>query len=396
MDYNLCNHRTLNQEKIMNRKERLYNTFQGKTVDRPAVSFYEINGYSENPEDPDKYNIYNDPSWKPLIDLAREKTDRMACAGASVIANGECVGIYPPGVQSIRMEEIGDSRHIYTTVKAGKKTLTSHDVREKDVNTSWRVEHLIKSLDDLKAWAAIPDSEFKGAADISKILQMEKDLGDTGCPILDLADPLCIIAYNMAMEDYTVFAMTEEKIFREALDKAARYIFWLTEQLTAALPGRLWRIVGPEFAGVPYLPPSLFHEYVYNYDKTMVEIVNKSGGYARVHCHGNLRAILNDIAAAGCMGLDPVEPPPQGDVELSYVREKYGKQLVLFGNLEASDIENLKPELFREKVKTALDEGTRGNGRGFVLMPSACPYGRNLSSAAMKNYEVMIEEIERF
>ncbi len=384
------------REKIMNRKERLYNTFQGKSVDRPAVNFYEINGYSENPDDPDKYNIYSDPSWKPLIDLAREKTDRMVWTSAAVIADGKRVDFYPPGIESTRTEEIGDSRHTYTTIKVAKKTLTSHNIREKDVNTSWCVEHLIKDLDDLKAWTAIPDSVFQGVADISKIVQMERDLGDTGCPMPDLADPLCMVAYNMAMEDYTVLAMTEEKTFREALDKAARYIFWLTEQLTAALPGRVWRIVGPEFAGVPYLPPSLFHEYVYNYDKTMVEIVNKSGGYARLHCHGNLRSILDDIAATGCMGIDPVEPPPQGDAELSYVREKYGKKLVLFGNLEASDIENLKPELFREKVKTALEEGTRGNGRGFVLIPSACPYGRKLSSTAMKNYEVMIEEIERF
>jgi len=385
-----------NQGNIMNRKERLYNTFQGKTVDRPAVNFYEINGYSENLGEPDEYNIYSDPSWKPLIDLAREKTDRMVRTSVSVIANGERVGIYPPCVQSIRMKEIDNSRHTYTTIKAGKRTLTSHDIREKDVNTSWCVEHLIKDLDDLKAWTAIPDNEFQGAADISKIVQMEKDLANTGCPMLDLADPLCIVAYNMTMEDYTIFAMTEKEIFRAALDKAARYTFWLTEQLTTALPGRCWRIIGPEFASVPYLPPSLFHEYVYNYDKTMAEIVNKSGGYPRIHSHGNLKAILDDIVATGCTGLDPVEPPPQGDVKLSYVREKYGKQLVLFGNLEASDIENLKPELFREKVKTALDEGTRGEGRGFVLMPSACPYGRKLSSAAMKNYEIMIEEIEHF
>lgn len=380
----------------MNRKERLYSTFQGKAVDRPAVNFYEINGYSENPDDLDEYNIYNDPSWKPLIDLAREKTDRMVWTNAPVVADGETVEFYPPGVRAVAMTETAESRHTYTTAKAGKRTLTSHAVREKDVNTSWCVEHLIKDLDDLKAWTAIPDSEFQGVADIAKIVQMEKDLGDTGCPMLDLEDPLCIVAYNMTMEDYTVFAMTEKEAFRQALDKAARYTYWLTEKLTTALPGRAWRIIGPEFASSPYLPPSLFHEYVYNYDKIMVEIVNKSGGYPRVHCHGNLSSILDDIAATGCMGIDPVEPPPQGDVELSYVREKYGSRMVLFGNLEASDIENMKVELFREKVKIALDEGTRGNGRGFVLIPSACPYGRKLSLNAMKNYEIMVEEIERF
>jgi uroporphyrinogen-III decarboxylase len=93
----------------------------------------------------------------------------------------------------------------------------------------------------------------------------------------------------------------------------------------------------------------------------------------------------------GADGLDPVEPPPQGDVELKYVRENYGAGMVLFGNLEVSDIENMPTPQFVEKVKRSLDEGTSGNGRGFVLMPSACPYGRVLSPLTMRNYEKIIE-----
>jgi hypothetical protein len=57
--------------------------------------------------------------------------------------------------------------------------------------------------------------------------------------------------------------------------------------------------------------------------------------------------------------------------------------------LEIADIENLPTPLFSEKVKRALDEGTAGNGRGFVLMPSASPYGRELSVQTMKNYEAI-------
>ena len=102
---------------------------------------------------------------------------------------------------------------------------------------------------------------------------------------------------------------------------------------------------------------------------------------------------FDDIVAMGADGLDPIEPPPQGDVELAYVRENYGDNLVLFGNLEASDIENLPTPRFIEKIKLALDEGTRGKGRGFVLRPSACPYGRILSPLAMRNYEAIIDEV---
>jgi hypothetical protein len=78
-------------------------------------------------------------------------------------------------------------------------------------------------------------------------------------------------------------------------------------------------------------------------------------------------------------------------VELSEVRERFGDRLVLFGNLEASDLENLDNSRFREKILRALEEGTSGRGRGFVLMPSASPYGRTITARTLANYEAMVE-----
>ncbi len=95
------------------------------------------------------------------------------------------------------------------------------------------------------------------------------------------------------------------------------------------------------------------------------------------------------------MALDPIEPPPQGDVELRYVRRKYGQQLVLFGNLEVSDIKMLPTRQFEQKVRQALREGTEGTGQGFVLMLPVCPYGRKLSPLTLKNYEKIIEIVEQ-
>ncbi len=63
---------------------------------------------------------------------------------------------------------------------------------------------------------------------------------------------------------------------------------------------------------------------------------------------------------------------------------------MLFGNLEVADIENMPTPRFADKVKPARDEGAAGEGRGFVLMPSASPYGRELSPLALKNYETII------
>ena len=81
---------------------------------------------------------------------------------------------------------------------------------------------------------------------------------------------------------------------------------------------------------------------------------------------------------------------------LRYVREKYGRQFVLFGNLEVADIENLPEAEFAGKIEQALAEGTAGEGRGFVLLASATPYRRKLSGRALRNYEKMVERVEAF
>ncbi len=60
---------------MMSRRERLMATLCGEPVDRPAVNFYEIGGFKDDPSYPDEFNIYNDPSWKPLLELAEQQTD---------------------------------------------------------------------------------------------------------------------------------------------------------------------------------------------------------------------------------------------------------------------------------------------------------------------------------
>ncbi|MFZ2656341.1 MAG: uroporphyrinogen decarboxylase family protein [Victivallales bacterium] len=377
----------------MTRKERLMGSVRGQGVDRPPVCFYEITGYDENPSDKDPFNIYSDPSWKAVIALAKERTDRIVRRSVSFKHAGDPE---KTNADTKRYMEDGSSYEAHT-VNAGGRILTSKTRRDPDVNTVWTIEHLLKNTDDLKAWLGLADEDVDFSnPDTSEFIKAENDLGDTGIVMVDTADPLCCVASLFSMEEYTIIALTENALFHRALEKCAKSLHARTEAVAKALPGRLWRICGPEYATPPYLPPALFKEYVVRYVKPMVDMIQKHGGYARIHCHGNIKQVLDHIVETGCVAVDPIEPPPQGDVELRYVREKYGRHLTLFGNLEASDLENLAPEKFERKIITALDEGTSGAGRGFVLMPSACPYGRKLSPNVLKNYEKMVELTEKY
>ena len=375
----------------MTRRERLMATLRGEPVDRAPVSFYEIDG-TQDRDDTDPFNIFSHPSWRPLLDIARDRSDRMAMCGPRFKDA-------PPDPAADRtsvetwIDEDG-SRHTRTTVQAGGRTLTSHTRRDPDVWTVWTLEHLLEDADDLRAWLELPEQPPRRDPDAAPLLAYEKKMGEGGILSIDTGDPICDVAGAFDLGMFTVVATTEPELLHRALERAARQIVPEVEAFAAALPGRHWRICGPEYASPPYLRPELFREYVVRYDTPIVEAIRRHGGLPRLHCHGRLEAIFDGIVATGCMGTDPVEPPPQGDIKLARARERAGDGFVLFGNLEASDLETLPTDAFAEKIRTALRDGPDANGSAFVLMPSSCPYGRELSPLALRNYQKMIELAE--
>ncbi|MCX7008587.1 MAG: hypothetical protein NTY53_15270 [Kiritimatiellaeota bacterium] len=338
----------------MTRHARLMATLRGKPVDRPPVSFYEVGGFMVEPGNPDPYNIYNAPDWQPLLRLAEEHTDLILMVSPvrarSVDPTGSATSAAWRDFFREETTEHDGVRSTRTTLTVAGRTMTQTTKRERDLDTVWTTEHLLKDADDARAYLQISEEVFKETVDA--------------------------------------------KLFHRLLEKAAARIQARTREVSRLFPGRLWRIYGPEYASEPYLPPRLFEEYVVRYTGPMVRAIQAQGGYARIHSHGRLMNILDLIAGMGADALDPIEPPPQGDMTLREVRARHGRQLVLFGNLEIRDIERLPPAQFEEQVKRALDEGMSGAGRGFVLQPSASPYGRTISARTITNYETIIRLVE--
>jgi hypothetical protein len=379
-------------------------TLRGEPVDRPAVNFYEIGGFRIDPIDPDKFNVYNDPSWEPLLQLAEEQTDLIRMR-SPVRPYSHEVGILPHKPKAKELQDEFFKVHEYqenechfnrVTLKISGRTMTSLIRRSPDVDTVWTLEYLLRDIDDLKAYLQLPDEIFAEEVDITGLTEEDKNMGDSGIVMVDTDDPICAAASLFSMEDFTIIALTEQQLFHRLLEKLSHHIYTRVEKTAKSFPGHLWRIYGPEYVTEPYLPPHLFAEYVVRYTGPMVETIQKHGGFARIHCHGRIRAVLAYIVQMGATAIDPVEPPPQGDVELAYVRDKYGKDLVLFGNLELIDIENMEPADFEKLVEKALIDGTNGDGKGFVLTPSSAPNGRVITPRMMANYETMVRLATNF
>ena len=88
----------------MTRRGRRLATLRGDPVDRPPVSFYELNGLAENPRDSDLFTIYSNASnrlycpgrkpWLARAPLPRSAGDVTASGGEhqgasqEILANG--------------------------------------------------------------------------------------------------------------------------------------------------------------------------------------------------------------------------------------------------------------------------------------------------------------------
>jgi len=380
----------------MTNRQRLMATLRGEPVDRPAVNFYEVGGFKVDPFDPDPFNVYNDPSWQPLLRLAEEQTDLIRMASPvrtrsheAMSAASDTGGCRDEFFETKEYTENG-CRFTSTALKIAGRIMTTRKRRSPDIDTVWTVEHLLKGPDDLKAYLELPDEVFAEDLDIAALAEEDRNLADRGIVMVDTEDPLCAAASLFSMEDFTVLALTEQSLFHRLLEKLSRHIHARTEKTAKEFPGHLWRIYGPEYATEPYLPPHLFKEYVVRYTGPMVDVIREYGGFARIHCHGRIRAVLDYIVETGAAAIDPIEPAPYGDVDLAYVRRHYGKDLVLFGNIEIAQIEICEPEDFEKIVQKTLTEGAAGQGKGFVLMPSAAPTGRRITSKTLNNYKTMI------
>ena len=377
----------------MNSRERLMAMLEGRPVDRPGVNFYEAGGFKVDPTDPDPFNVYNSPSWQPLLELTENETDLIRMRQIKPLPDEE-----HPSKEFFESKTYfeGHSRITETTLKVAGRTMRQVARRDRDVDTTWFVEHLLKDEDDLKAFLELPDEALAEEPDMERYYSAEREVGDRGIVMVDSEDPLCEAAMLFPMEQFIVIAYSEPDLFHKLLEKFARKLYPRTEKVAKAFPGHLWRLFGPEFATEPYLPPKLFKEFVNVYTGPQVYIIKEHGGYVRIHSHGRIRNVLPHIMEMNIDGLDPIEPPPQGDIELAEVREKYGGRLVLFGNIEISDLENMEPDSFEKLAARSLEEGTRGEGRGFVLMPSSAPYGREIPGQTLANYRTMVRLVKEF
>lgn len=358
----------------MNSRDRLLHVLTGRATDRVPISTYELVGWN-----PDAWEN-REPSYRRLMDLIRAKTDCL------YMWDSGSWGIAP---ELLEVETWEDDGKTYTrrTCRAPRRSLTSLEVVEPRIKTVWVVERFLKDEADVHAFLELPFAHTP--PDVRQFDERTEALGERGIIMHSVSDALCVTAELFSFSTFLLLCATERPLIRRVMDTVQAEVLAATEARLEAGFGPLFRVCGPEYATPPYLRPEDFREFVVAYDRPLFDLIHRHGKYVRLHSHGKIGRVLDAIEELGPDALDPVEPPPDGDMTLSEVKERTRGRITLFGNLELKHLEHARPAEVEALTRRAIEEGTPG-GR-YVIMPSAAPINIPLSPATEENYRVFIE-----
>ncbi len=373
-------------------RKRLLTALRCGIPDRVPINTYEMAALDSR----DWYNLQ--PGYRRIMDHIRAHTDCITNWNPQppndryIGSDGFLGSLYPMETDT-RTETIGGFIRTETVIHTPKGGLRCVTQKDPALNTTWFVEHYCKSRGDVDKALSVP---YEPAVyDASDLLRVHAELGENGLVMASLSDPAYLAADLMSFQDYLLWIFEDTEHFARVVEiTAERVMENLRRQLRCCVVDA-YRICGPEFMTPPYTPPAMFQRFMVPHVRTMVEIIHQVGAAVRLHCHGRIGRVLDMILDTGCDGLDPCEPPPDGDITLGEVKKRaFARGVSVWGNMELKMLESGTPEDVRTQVRRIMAEAKEGGG--FVLLPTASPVDNLLSPRTEENLFAFIDAGREF
>lgn len=145
---------------------------------------------------------------------------------------------------------------------------------------------------------------------------------------------------NRLMTDFSDDPAFVHELFEFTVQKAIGF--------AAAQIGAGADIIGVGDAAASLVGPRIYMEFVWPWEKRLVDSIHANGGRVRLHICGNTRRILDGMGTLGCEMVDIDYPVP-----MEQARSKMGPQQTLAGNLApVRDVRNGSPETIVQALET--------------------------------------------
>ncbi|MFO7903150.1 MAG: uroporphyrinogen decarboxylase family protein [Planctomycetota bacterium] len=129
-------------------------------------------------------------------------------------------------------------------------------------------------------------------------------------------------------------------------------------------------LISSAFAGAGFISREMYRRFVLPFEADVANVIRSRGLPSYTHTCGAIGDRLDLMAETKVDGIDTLDPPPLGTVDLASAKREFGGRFFFKGNLDAvNEMLRADDTAFEEAVRRRLEIGMPGGG---YILSSAC------------------------
>lgn len=150
-------------------------------------------------------------------------------------------------------------------------------------------------------------------------------------------------------------------------------------------------LISSAFAGKGFISPRHYQKFVLPYEAEVVRRIHAEKVPVYTHTCGAIGDRLELMADTGIDGIDTLDPPPLGNVDLADAKRRIGQRLFIKGNIDP--VNTLLIKLREEVLADALQRLAIGSRDGGYILSSACSVSPRVPA---ENVAVLVQASRQF
>lgn len=149
--------------------------------------------------------------------------------------------------------------------------------------------------------------------------------------------------------------------------------------------------ISSPFAGMGFISPNQYLEFEQPYLKQLTNTISKNGKFSYIHTCGYINDRLEFMRDTGTNGLECLDPPPIGNVNLKDAFDRIGNDLFIKGNIDPINIlYEGNVEIITHDISDRLKIGKRFPG---FILSSACSIAPKTPT---ENVQLLYSLVEKY
>ena len=355
---------------MLSARERVLRTLRGEPVDRipifPPIPWAPRHSDPDNPSQP----WMRSPEFQAVIALADRYCDEfVGCPAFPGLFDRRFLEIPRRFIEAMPEQRRGDRWTVHEyTVHTPQGDLHTVEELEDNVSTCWCVEPLVKDQADARKLLSVP-FHFD-PPDTQPFFAHKADTGQAGLIQTGVSSPVVCVSRLMHFDLFLEWCAAERDLVLELIRTVHERIVTKLRHLVAkgvAKDTVLW-VGGSEQCTPPMMGPRDYDAFVVPFESEIYRLWREARGLVHLHCHGKIGTVFDRMLEMGADYIDPMEPPPDGDLTLADARVRANGRTTLMGNIEFHRLEYGEPSEVEELVHRAIEQGGPDH---FMLYPSA-------------------------